>query len=108
MCIHDVSYLHKREIDKLRWIHNMKEGEFLESANKHKIIKSQFGINHPALFFSVWDFKLDFPYLNFPKIDCKILVKFACSLKSLNSLHIIILNGLYNWYVYFLCWRIMY
>ena len=32
MCINDVSYLHEREIDKFTWIHNMKKGDYLESA----------------------------------------------------------------------------
>ena len=65
----------------------------MPTPEKKKLIKSQFEINHPIHFFSVWNFKLRFPYLNFPKIDSEILVKFGFSLKSLNSLHIIILNG---------------
>ena len=67
MCIHDVTYLHKWETDKATWMYNMKKGDYLKSAHKPKLLKSQFGINHPTLFFSVWNFKLGFLYLNFPK-----------------------------------------
>ena len=65
-----------------------------ESAHETKLLKGQFGTSHPTFFFSVWNSKLGFLYLNFPKTDYKILVKFACTLKSLNSLYITILNGL--------------
>ena len=102
MRIHDASYLHQREIDKFRWIHNMTKGDYLKSAHRSKLIKSRFGINHLTLFFSVENFKLGFLYLNFPKIDCKILVKFAYKLKSLNSL-LFILNRLIQMvYLFFL------
>ena len=69
------------------------EGDYLKSAHEPKLIKIQFGISHPTHFFSVWNFKLGFLYLNFPKIDCDILVKFAYSLKLSNSLHIISRQG---------------
>ena len=72
----------------------MKKEDYLKSVHELKLIKSQFGINHPTLFVSVWNFKLGFFYLNFPKIICKILVKFEYSLKSRNSFDIIILNEL--------------
>ena len=67
MCIHDVTYLHKWETDKATWMHNMKKGDHLKSAHKPKLLKSQFGINHPTLLFLVWNFKLGLLYLNFPK-----------------------------------------
>ena len=51
VCIHDVTYLHKWETDKAMWMHNMKKGDYLKSAHKPKLLKSQFGINHPTLFF---------------------------------------------------------
>ena len=102
MCIHDVTYLHKWETVKATWKQNIKKGDYLKSAHRPKLLKSQFGINHPALFFSVWNFRLGFLYLNFPKIDCKILVKFAYKLKSLNSL-LFILNRLIQMvYLFFL------
>ena len=79
MCIHDVSYLHNREIDKFMWMHNMKKGDYSKSAHESKLIKSQFEINNPTLFFSVWNFKLGFLYWNFLKIYCEILVWFVYS-----------------------------
>ena len=81
MCIQDVSYFHELEFDKFTLIRNMKEGNYLKFAHKPKVIKNQFGINHPTHFFSVSNFKLGFLYLNSPKVDCEILVKFAHSLK---------------------------
>ena len=99
ICIRDVSYAHKIETDKFMWIHNMKKGDYLKSAHEPQPIESQFGINHPTLFFSVWNFILGFLYLSFPKMYCEILVKFSYSLKLFDSLHIIILNGLI-WLVY--------
>ena len=71
MCIPDVSYLHKLEIDKFRGINNMKKGEYLKPAHKPKLIKSQFRINHPTLFFSVCNLKLGFFYLKFQKLTVK-------------------------------------
>ena len=60
MCIHDVTCLHKWETDKVTWMYNMKKGDYLKSAHKPKLLKSQFEINHPTFFFSVWNFKLVF------------------------------------------------
>ena len=57
MCIYDVGYLRKREIDKFTWIHNMKKGDYLNLP----MSPSQFEINNPALKFLVWNFKLGFP-----------------------------------------------
>ena len=40
MCIHDVTYLHKWEIDKTTWMHNMEKGDYLNLPMRPSFLKA--------------------------------------------------------------------